>query len=271
MPLLLPLALMLMQVGPDPMGGRIPGVPEELRDRPPPRKATPDAPKSNALDVCLTTAASEPAKARALAEEWVLRTKGAQRAAGNHCLGVAAGNMADWAAAAAAFLAARDEVAEPRFRARMGALAGSALLAQQEPQAALPVLSQARTDASGDAILGAAIASDRASALVALDRQAEAGEALAEARALAPGDAHVWLLSATLSRRQGDLAGAQQHIQKAATLDPRDPAVGLEAGVIAALGGRNEAARQSFRSVVEAAPDSAEATAARGYLEQLGQ
>lgn len=271
MPILLPLALMLMQVGPDPMGGRVPGVPEELRDRPPPRKATPEPAKITALDTCLTTAASDPAKARALAEEWVARTKGAQRAAGNHCLGVAAANAEDWAAASTAFLAARDEVDEPRFRARMGALAGSALLARKLPAQALEVLDRAKSDAAGDAVLGAAIAADRASALVALDRFAEAGAALTEARALAPQDAHVWLLSATLSRRQGDLPSAQAQIEQAATLDPRDPAIGLEAGVIAALGGRDEAARQSFRSVVAAAPGSAEAASAQAYLDQLGQ
>lgn len=271
MPILLPFALMLMQVGPDPMGGRIPGVPEELRDRPPPRKATPEVTTVTALDTCLTTAASDPAKARALAEEWVARTKGAQRAAGNHCLGVAAANSGDWTTASAAFLAARDEVEEQRFRARMGALAGSALLAQKQATTALEVLDRARADAAGDAVLGAAIAADRASALVALDRLADAGAALTEARALAPKDAHVWLLSATLSRRRGDLAAAQAQIEQAATLDARDPAIGLEAGVIAALGGRDEAARQSFRSVIAAAPGSPEAKAAQGYLDQLGQ
>lgn len=269
MPLLLPIALMLMQVGPDPMGGRVPGVPEELRDRPPPRRATPEPEKITALDTCLATAKADPAKARALAEKWVVRTSGAQRAAGQHCLGVAAANAGDWAAASTAFLAARDAVEEPRFRARMGALAGSALLAQGDTAAALPVLDRARSDAAGDAVLAAAIESDRASALVALGRLAEAGKALTDARALAPQDAHLWLLSATLSRRQQDLATAQAQIEKAATLDPRDPAIGLEAGVIAALSGRDEAARLSFRSVLAAAPASAEAKAAQDYLDQL--
>lgn len=270
--LLLPLSLMLMQAGIDPRGGQVPGVPEELRNRPPrgaPQEARPAA--RPAIEVCLTTAASDPAKARALAAEWVARTTGAQRATGRHCLGVAAGNAGDWAAASAAFLAAREDASDARFRARMGLLAGSALLAQDRPADALTALDAARTDASGDVAIGGEIALDRAVALVALERVGEAGIALTEARRLIPNSPAAWLLSATLARRQGDLANAQAQIERAAALDPRDPAIGLEAGVIAALGGNDAAARKSFESVIAAAPESAEAATARGYLAQLPQ
>lgn len=272
--LFLPLAL--MQVGPAPTTSPITAVPPELQNRPP-RDTVRSAPLLDrdasrpAIELCLDTARSDPARARTFAAEWVARTDGLQRATGRHCLGVAAGNLGDWAAAAEAFAAARDEASDPQFRARMGALAGSALLAQGKPAEALALLDTVRSEATGDAVLGGGIAQDRAAALVALDRIAEAGEALGEARALVPDDPQAWLLSATLARRQGDLAAAQAHIERAATLDPRDPAIGLEAGVIAALGGRMDAARQSFESVVAAAPESAQATAARTYLEQLAQ
>ena len=270
MSLLLPLSLMLMQVGIDPRGGQVPGVPEELRNRPP-RGAAAEARTAArpAIDVCLTTAQSDPARARALAEEWVQRTEGAQRATGRHCLGVAAGNAGDWAAASAAFLAAREDAGDARFRARMGLLAGSALLAQDKPAEALAALDAARSDAAGDGALDGEIALDRAVALVALEREGEAATALAEARRLIPDSAIAWLLSATLSRRQGDLATAQQQIEGAAALDPRDPSIGLEAGVIAALRGQDAAARRSFESVIAAAPESAEAAAAKTYLAQL--
>ncbi len=59
-------------------------------------------------------------------------------------------------------------------------------------------------------------------------------------------------------------------IEKAAALAPQDPEIGLEAGVIAVLGGRDEAARRSWRSVLAAAPDSDQAKVAKGYLDQLG-
>lgn len=270
MSLLLPLSLMLMQVGIDPRGGQMPGVPEELRNRPP-RGATQEAQPAArpAIDVCLTTAASDPARARALAEEWVRRTSGAQRATGRHCLGVAAANSGDWAVASAAFLAAREDASDARFRARMGLLAGSALLAQDKPAEALTALDAAKGDAAGDAAMDGEIALDRAVALVALDRAGEASAALAEARRLIPESASAWLLSATLARRQGDLATAQQQIERAAGLDPRDTAIGLEAGVIAALGGNHAAARRSFESVIAAAPGSEQAVTAKSYLAQL--
>ena len=271
MPILLPVAMMLMQSGIDPTRGGVPGVPEELRNRPP-RGAAPvnRAPPQTALDVCLATAQTDPAKARALAEEWIARTSGLQRTTGRHCLGVAASNQGDWAAASAAFLTARDEATDTRFRARMGALAGSALIAQNQPSEALDeALDRALSDAQHDAVLIGAIEQDRATALVALSRPAEAVAALAKARSTTPDDPHAWLLSATLSRRQNDLAAAQQQIEKAATLAPDDPAVGLEAGVIAALGGRDDAARKSFESVIALAPGSEQAKEAKGYLEQL--
>ena len=267
--ILLPL---VAQVGIAPTASPVSAVPPELRDRPTRNAPMPDrAPSANAIDVCLATAKSDPAKALALAEEWVSRTTGPQRAAGRHCLVIAAGNGGDWSAAAAAFLAARDEASEPRFRARMSALAGSAFLAENQAEQALSALDAGKADAAGDAELTGAIALDRASALVALGREGEAASALAEARAAVPEDAQAWLLSATLSRRTGDLAMAQSQIEQAATLDPRDPAIGLEAGVIAALAGRDEAAKKSFESVIAASPDSAQGLAAKQYLAQLTQ
>ena len=259
---------LIMQVGIAPTSSPISAVPPELRDRPTRNAAMPDrAVTAPAIDVCLDTARSDPEKARALAEEWVSRTSGLQRAAGRHCLGVAASNAGDWSAAAHAFLAARDDASESGFRARMSALAASALLANGQPAEALVALEAA--DAAGDAALTGVIALDRASALVALGRNDEAAVALGQARAALPTDAQTWLLSATLARRTGDLASAQTQIEQAAVLDPRDPAIGLEAGVIAALGGRDEAARKSFESVVAAAPDSPQGAAATQYLKQL--
>lgn len=271
---LLPLAL--MQVGPAPTTSPVTAVPPELQNRPPrdSRRTAPmlDRPESRpAIELCLDTARADPAKARAFAEEWIARTGGLQRATGQHCLGVAATSQGDWDAAASSFLTARDGAADPRFRARMGALAGSALLADARPGEALAALDAAEREAHGDAALGGAIALDRATALVALDRLGEAEAALGEARRLVPDEPHAWLLSATLSRRQGDLAAAQTRIERAAELDPRDPAIGLEAGVIAALAGRDDAARKSFESVIAAAPEGPYAAPARAYLAQLAQ
>jgi len=44
----------------------------------------------------------------------------------------------------------------------------------------------------------------------------------------------------------------------------------VEAGVIAMLGGKEEAARKSWQSVIEVDPEGDAAETARGYLAQLG-
>ena len=53
-------------------------------------------------------------------------------------------------------------------------------------------------------------------------------------------------------------------------LAPMDGEIGLEAGVIAILGNREEAARQSWQSVIDIQPDSLAAQTAKNYLAQLG-
>jgi len=136
----------------------------------------------------------------------------------------------------------------------------------------LPLLDAAHADAlaAGDAHLAGDIAIDRARALVALKRDGEAAAALAEARAASPDNAYGWLLSATLSRRMGQWSQAQAQIETAAQLQPVDPEIGLEAGVIAMLSGHAAAAARSWQSVIAAAPASPSADTARGYLAQLG-
>ena len=114
------------------------------------------------------------------------------------------------------------------------------------------------------------VAVDRARALVVLKRVDEAASALDEACKADPENGEAWLLSATLERRGGRLWAAQAAIEQAARLQPTDPDVGLEAGVIAMLSGHEESARRSWNSVVALAPASPAATTARGYLAQLG-
>jgi tetratricopeptide (TPR) repeat protein len=94
---------------------------------------------------------------------------------------------------------------------------------------------------------------------------------LVAARSLDAQNALAWLLSATLARRLGKLGEAQGFIETAAALARDYPEVGLEAGVIAMLQGRGNAAEASWRSVVEVAPDSEAAATARSYLAQLAE
>ncbi|MFA7604473.1 MAG: hypothetical protein WCY29_15850 [Novosphingobium sp.] len=269
------LALLAAQVGPLVMPGAAPPLPHQtqIEARRPPRraKAPPSAAASpSRQQACLDLAERAPDAAEADARSWLAGAQGAEKALAGECLGVALGRRDQWQAAEAAFLAARDAATDQMQRARLGAMAGNAALAASDAPASLAALDAARAEAAGDPALAGGIAADRARALVALKRNDEAATALAEARELAPGNAQAWLLSATLSRRMDKLADAQAQIEKAAALQPADPGIGLEAGVIAVLAGHDEAARRSWQSVVAAAPDSDEAATANGYLAQLG-
>ncbi len=270
MTMLIPLAL--LQVGPWPTEIPIDPLPiprRETRTESPAQQAVPAA--STRLGQCFAETRRDVAAARVLAEAWL--TEGNQPALANRCLGVAPAAGGEWGAAYNAFIAARDatDATEPAGRARLGALAGNAALAAGDDAGALPALITAQADAlaGGDAALAASLGLDRATALVGMGREAEAVDALDRARADDPDNGQAWLLSATLSRRLDNLDLAQQPIVEAGRLLPGDPLGGLEAGVIAVLAGQDEAARRSWQSVVDLAPDSDAAATARDYLLQL--
>lgn len=253
-------------------------LPTGLEDRQPRRPAAaapaPDLPQARTpLEECMSAVHSDPPGAVDMAEAWLQQAKGSATAPAQFCLGSAHAALDHFDEAETAFLAGRDAAASSdyRLRAQLGAMAGTMALAQAEPARALAALDQAHKDAvtAPDARLAGDIQVDRSRALVALKREGDAAPALAEARTASPENAEAWLLSATLSRRQGKLVEAQTEIERAAQIDPRDPAVGLEAGVIAVLAGRDAAARRSWESVVAAAPDSDAAGIAKGYLAQL--
>ena len=227
------------------------------------------------LDICLDRARGDPAAAIAEAGTWLSEAGGPERSYPQQCLGYAYTMLLRWEAAERAFLAAREQESERAYfrRARLATMAANAALAEQRADAALAALAIAATDAAaaGDAGLRSVIETDRARALVLQGKQAEAEAVLAAARTLDAQNALAWLLSATLARRLGKLDEAQSLIETAAALSPDYAEIGLEAGVIAMLQGRDEAAAASWRSVVEAEPESPTADIARGYLAQLAE
>lgn len=271
---------LLLQVGPNPLGGSLEGADDLMRDRPPREPAVSSepsptsAPTSTWLESCFAQLESDPARAHAMAQIRRSETSGTDRVLANHCLGTAASELGLWDDARAAFVAARDETpeAEIRMRARFAALAGNAALASGDATGALGLLALAERDAriAAAAPLAALAAIDRARALVTLGRSDDALAALEAATTLAPGRSEGWLLKATLLRRIGQLDEAQAAIERAALLSPADPVIGLEAGVIAMLAGREDAARQSWQSVIDLAPESLTAATAKDYLAQLG-
>ena len=223
------------------------------------------------LTLCLEEARRDPATAISTASEWLGEASGAGSALAQHCLGQAYVSLLRWQAAEEAFLAGRDATADVVMRARLGAMAGNAALAAERWDAALAALAVAQVDAAAanDAVLAGLIAADRARALVALGEIDAAGEALERARSDDPQNAEAWLLSATLARRQGDIATAAGLIERAAALASGDPQIALEAGVIALLAGDADAAQGAWEMVQELAPGTPEAAIAEDYLTQL--
>lgn len=237
--------------------------------------ALPQSPADTRMADCLAQTKADSGTAIETAAQWLKDVKGAQRALPQQCLGVAYSRLGEWDMAEQAFLAARDAVPaeDAARRGRLAAMAGNAALVEGRNADALSALDLARADATqaGEIRLRGEVDIDRARALVPLGRMKEAAEALAGAREDAAQSSDAWLLSATLARRDRDLVSAQRFIETAATLRPVDPAIGLEAGLIAALAGHDDAARKSWQSVVDADPSSDSANAARRYLAQLEQ
>jgi len=269
---LLPL---MLQAGLDPTRGGVPDYSADIQDRPPRELSIIDAPQPTSwLAQCLDQLEDEPTRAHVQAQIRRDTTNGQDRVLANHCLGLASTELGRWEEARAAFTAARQETPaeETRLRARFGAMAGNAALVTGDLRGALVLLDAARTDALAAQAGGmqGLIALDRARVLAGLEQLDAAEAALAEARMFQPDDAETRLLSATLLRRMGKLADAQEQVEEAARLDPTAPAIGLEAGVIAILDGREEAARSSWQSVIDLSPGTEFATSAQSYLDQLG-
>lgn len=223
------------------------------------------------LRACVEQAASDSATALAAAGAWVAETRGSGRSKPLQCLGHVYSFLLRWDAAEQAFADAAHVAApgDPVRRAALYAQAGNAALAGGRAKRALAHFDAALGQPAGETAARGQVALDRARALVALDRLPEAAASLTAAQRDTPDEPLVWLLSATLARRQGDLVAAQRMIEVAGTLARTDPEIGLEAGVIAVLSGRDDAARQSWQSVRLTSPGSKAAETAAGYLAQL--
>lgn len=264
---------LLLQVGPNPSLTLPPAVPDELVEQRRIRRERQAAPLAivgdDPVQTCAARAEADPAGAADNARALVARTSGIDRALASHCLALALSAQELWPDAAQALAAARAALpaGNASYAARLALAEGSAHLAAGDAAAALAALGSAPM--VDDPQLASAIAVDRSRALVALGDDGRAATALDEARSADPDNHEAWLLSATLSRRMGQLDRAQQQIERAAILRPSGPEIGLEAGVIAALAGRDDIALRSWRSVIETAPGTPSALTAADYIAQL--
>jgi tetratricopeptide (TPR) repeat protein len=220
------------------------------------------------FEACVALAESDPPRALDEASTWRLAGGGVLA---RQCEGLAYVAQKRWLPAATAFEAAARE-AETKADGRAATLwvqAGNAALAGNDPAKAALYFdgALARGQLTGEALGEAHL--DRARARAALSDVKGARADLVLATKLVPADPLGWLLSATLARKMGDLPRAGRDIQEAATRSPDDASVALEAGNIAILSGRDDAARTAWEAAVKLSPDSASAKAAKESLARL--
>lgn len=174
------------------------------------------------------------------------------------CTGLARARQADWPAAAAAFKQAARvaEVARDPATAGYWAQAGNAWLAAGQAERARTALDAALAGGTLSGLDLGEARLDRARALVAMGKLVPARTDLDAALRNASADPLVWLLSATLARRTGDLPRARADIAEALKRATDDASVQLEAGNIAAAGNDEAAARRAWTEAARLAPGS---------------
>jgi tetratricopeptide (TPR) repeat protein len=224
-------------------------------------------PEAARFEACAAMAETAPARALAEAGTWRIAGGGVMA---RQCEALAYVAQKRWLPAATAFEAAARE-AEVKGDSRAAILwvqAGNAALAGNDAAKAALYLdgALARGQLTGEALGEAHL--DRARARAALGDQKGARADLDLAVKHVPADPLGWLLSATLARKINDLPRAQADIAEAAKRSPDDASVALEAGNIAILSGREDAARTAWQAAVKLAPES---TAGKAATESLGR
>lgn len=225
-------------------------------------------PEPTRFEACATLAETDPARALAEAGTWRIAGGGVLA---RQCEGLAYVTQKRWLPAATAFEAAARE-ADVKGDGRSAVLwvqAGNAALAGNDAAKATTYFDGALTrgQLTGNAL--GEVHLDRARARAALGDMKGARTDLDLATKHVPADPLGWLLSATLARKMNDLPRAQADIAEAAKRSPDDASVALEAGNIAVLSGRDDAARTAWEAAIALSPNSPSAKAATESLARL--
>lgn len=229
----------------------------------------PAAPPAEArFEQCATLAGQDARRAVIDATDWALKGGGAWA---RECLGLAYAGQEKWQAAAEEFGGAGQlaDRAGDAHAARFWVQSGNAWLAAGQPAKALAAFDAALARGSLAGLdLGEALF-DRARVLVALRDFTGARAAIERAKPLAGRDPLLWLSSAALARRMGDLPLAKQDVGEAFRLSPDDFSVRLEIGDIAAAAGDIASARLAWEDVAKNGGAREAASEAKARLAQL--
>lgn len=184
------------------------------------------------------------------------------------CLGLAFVALERWAPAEAALAqaAAQADADHDARGAGLWSQAANAALAGGQAAKAREDLDHVVNRPGLPPALGGEAWVDRARADVALDELTQARTDMDKGLAIVPEDPFAWYLSASLARRQNDLARAQKDIAIALKAASDDPSVQLEAGDIYAAAGNADAARAAWTRAAQIAPESPEGQAAKAAL-----
>jgi tetratricopeptide (TPR) repeat protein len=220
------------------------------------------------FDACISLINADAKQAIAYAGDWQIQSGGIPAA---QCLGLAYAAQGRWLPAMTAFEHAA-QLAERSLDGRAANLwvqTGNAALAGGDAEKGRIAFDAALATGAIKGTEAGEVYLDRARAQVALRDTSGARLSLNEAQRLVPADPLVWLLSATLARREGDLARAETDISEAARRSPDDASVALEAGNIAMAGKAPAAARTAWEAAVRLAPVSPAGKAAAAALKQF--
>lgn len=207
--------------------------------------ATPASPEVARFEQCVALVQKDPKAAVEAAQAW--RLKGGDIAA-RQCLGLAYMALDRAAPAALTFeqAARAAEAAQDSRATDLWGQAGNAWLVAGDAAKALAALDVALARGGGSDAWKGELYIDRARADVELGNIKAARTDLDKAVALVPDDPMGWLLSASLARREENLARAANDIAEAEKRGPNDPDIALEAGNIAALNGDIKTARTKW-------------------------
>ena len=217
---------------------------------------------------CMQLAQQDPDAAIAEGARWALTDNGVEA---HLCLGVGYENDGEWARAEQSYMQAHARAEATNDTRQIGILvnAGRMALADGNAETARSRFDTAlASDQLGESERGHVLL-ERAQVHVVLDDGTAAQTDLIAAQALMPNDKLVWLLSATLARRQGNFDEAGDFIDRALELDQSDPAILLEAGNIAIGLNAYGVAEQAWGRASAADPDGPAGQAARRNLERL--
>ena len=158
---------------------------------------------------------------------------------------------------------ARRSGADPATRAAVFAEAGNAWMLAGDADRAYAAATMALTLAPDDA----AVVLDRALALGAMERYAEALEDLDRAVALDPSRVDAWVLRGAAKRQLGRAAEAERDVAHALSLAPDNAEALLERAALRRARGDVRGARADWERAARLAPDPDTAELARRNLE----